>query len=593
MGEEIFFPLFLFNPLTSYLGYANILVGVMDMSKKIDLVGKRFGQLEVLSEDRCSKGQIYYNCKCGCGEYRVVKGSRLRDGSVYSCSKCTNKRISKARHISLVGKVYGRLTVVAEAGHTKTGEYIYECRCLCGNVVNVNAGNLVQNHTRSCGCLQKEIASVGLKNRQNGSYKDLGGRRFGSLVVKQIENINDKGIPLWKCKCDCGNEIIVRRDYLVGGVVKSCGCLRHEHADNFSDISGKKFGMLTAISPIRQGVRTYWKCRCECGEETLVERSHLISGTTASCGNHSINFTGSKGENEVKDFIESLGVKTEKQHKILDGKEIDIFIPEHNTGIEYNGSNFHASVNAPVGNNKPMGYHRDKFLLAKEKGIHLISIFDVDWENNQEKIKEYLSYLLQSKRSIMARKCELVKLSINLACDFVDRWHLQGANKQAMQLNYGLYNTEGKFKNLVAVMSFGKPRLRRQEGREYELHRYCVMDGCTIVGGAERLLHQFEVEYGPKKIISYSDNDYFLGSIYERLGFENKGQCKPRYYWYLSGKEIKREKCMLKHLRVKYPELLQEAYDFGAFNKEDYVMSKLGACKVYRSGNTRWEKYCG
>ena len=187
----------------------------------------------------------------------------------------------------------------------------------------------------------------------------------------------------------------------------------------------------------------------------------------------------------------------------------------------------------------------------------------------------------------MARKCEVKKVDNIIACDFVDKYHIQGSNKAMMKINYGLYyNNE-----LYAIMSFGKLRLSKTYEGHFELHRYCVKDGYTIVGGANRLFKAFEKDYFPKYILSYSDNDYFLGGIYERLGFENKGQCKPRYYWYLHGQEIKREQCMLKRLKVNYPELLQEAYDVGASNKEDYVMTSIGACKVYRNGNTKWEKY--
>jgi hypothetical protein len=81
-----------------------------------------------------------------------------------------------------------------------------------------------------------------------------------------------------------------------------------------------------------------------------------------------------------------------------------------------------------------------------------------------------------------------------------------------------------------------------------------------------------------------------MGGIYDKLGFTNDGQSTPRYYWFYHNEEIKREKCQLKHLKEKCPELLQEAYANNASNKEDYVMLKLGACKVYRSGNTRWIK---
>ena len=70
-------------------------------------------------------------------------------------------------------------------------------------------------------------------------------------------------------------------------------------------------------------------------------------------------------------------------------QEIDAYIPQYNIGIEYNGSAFHASLNG-VYDNKDKYYHRDKFLQAKKQGIHLISIFDVDWN---DKTKAYLKDL--------------------------------------------------------------------------------------------------------------------------------------------------------------------------------------------------------
>lgn len=155
-----------------------------------------------------------------------------------------------------------------------------------------------------------------------------------------------------------------------------------------------------------------------------------------------------------------------------------------------------------------------------------------------------------------------------------------------MKINYGLYYND----ELIAVMSFGKLRLQITNEGQYELHRYAVKDGYTVVGGANKLLKAFERDYKPKYILSYSDNDYFLGGIYERLGFNNSGQSYPRYYWFKNGIELKRESCQLKRLKVKYPELYQEAIDNNTSNKEDYIMVKLGYCKVFRSGNTKWEK---
>ncbi len=52
------------------------------------------------------------------------------------------------------------------------------------------------------------------------------------------------------------------------------------------DLTGQKFGKLTVIE--RDGSTAYnkalWRCRCDCGNETFVVGSHLISGNTRSCG---------------------------------------------------------------------------------------------------------------------------------------------------------------------------------------------------------------------------------------------------------------------------------------------------------------------
>lgn len=59
--------------------------------------------------------------------------------------------------------------------------------------------------------------------------KDITGERFGRLIaVDRIGYINGKS--QWRCKCDCGNEKILRLSDLTSGKIKSCGCLRKETA---------------------------------------------------------------------------------------------------------------------------------------------------------------------------------------------------------------------------------------------------------------------------------------------------------------------------------------------------------------------------
>ena len=63
-----------------------------------------------------------------------------------------------------------------------------------------------------------------------GCFQDLTGQRFGRLiVVKRAENTKS-GDARWMCKCDCGNETIVKAKNLKSGGTKSCGCLQKEIA---------------------------------------------------------------------------------------------------------------------------------------------------------------------------------------------------------------------------------------------------------------------------------------------------------------------------------------------------------------------------
>lgn len=84
---------------------------------------------------------------------------------------------------------------------------------------------------------------------------------------------------MWLCRCNCGNETIVSSNNLRRGLTKSCGCLRKERVR--IEI-GQVFNRLTVIAPADGGVK--WRCRCSCGNETIVSAYSLKRGATKSCG---------------------------------------------------------------------------------------------------------------------------------------------------------------------------------------------------------------------------------------------------------------------------------------------------------------------
>lgn len=66
-----------------------------------------------------------------------------------------------------------------------------------------------------------------------GHFEDMTGRRFGRLVV--LEELRYNKV---RCKCDCGNVVVVGKTRIVGGYTQSCGCLNRERsAENLRSLT--------------------------------------------------------------------------------------------------------------------------------------------------------------------------------------------------------------------------------------------------------------------------------------------------------------------------------------------------------------------
>lgn len=115
--------------------------------------------------------------------------------------------------------------------------------------------------------------------------KDTVGQRFGLLTVLS-EFKNEKGYDLCECRCDCGAIKAVHKGNLLSGKTKSCGCMEEKNRRKFRDLTGQRFGRLTAVSPTaaRKDGNVVWACRCDCGNTALVSGRSLIRGFTKSCG---------------------------------------------------------------------------------------------------------------------------------------------------------------------------------------------------------------------------------------------------------------------------------------------------------------------
>lgn len=125
-----------------------------------------------------------------------------------------------------IGSKVGILTVTSDP-FKKNNLYYVSCKCDCGNTKDIQKRSLTcpdeSKRTKSCGCLQRQSASVikteipiGKKFSLLKIIEDMG-------TVKDSEN---KSRRMVRAVCDCGNETVARWDGVSCGKTKSCGCLQ-------------------------------------------------------------------------------------------------------------------------------------------------------------------------------------------------------------------------------------------------------------------------------------------------------------------------------------------------------------------------------
>lgn len=169
------------------------LVDGVSVSKKIDLTGQRYGRLEVIEESDphyTSGGRKIYmwECRCDCGNTIKVSTAHLRSGHTVSCG-CKGRESLKHEINDLVGKKFGRLTVVEQAPYRTYGRVRWKCVCDCGNHIEVDGCHLTSGHTKSCGCLRSEL-SIQRSTTHGGSNTKL--YKVFLTMIARCENPNNK-----------------------------------------------------------------------------------------------------------------------------------------------------------------------------------------------------------------------------------------------------------------------------------------------------------------------------------------------------------------------------------------------------------------
>lgn len=324
-------------------------------------------------------------------------------------------------------------------------------------------------------------------------------------------------------------------------------------------------------------VRAWWQC--EKGHEWEASvRGRLRGRGCAQCWATSYI---SKAEQAIHDYIVSLDENLkiiQSDKKILKGKELDIYIPEKNLAIEFNGLYWHSEEAG-----KDKNYHHDKWLTCKDNGIQLVQIWEDEWNRNPEQIKKMIAHKLgySTQRKVFARKTQVVEVKKANAEQFLNEHHVQGYASGTYYI--GLVEKGGDIESSDDILALLVLKNEAgTEGKVLNIIRYAT--GMNVVGGFTKLLAFAEKTYKPESFITFADHGVSDGGLYENNGFSAEKILPPDYMYVVDGERKHKFGYRLKRFESD-PELEWEA---GLTERE---LAKLnGLERVWDSGKTRYRK---
>lgn len=276
---------------------------------------------------------------------------------------------------------------------------------------------------------------------------------------------------------------------------------------------------------------------------------------------------GSSGERALADWVSTLEIPmVTNVRKIIPRYELDIYIPSHKLGIEFNGIYWHSSLH------KANDYHQKKYLLCREAGIRLIMINEDEWNHNPEIIKsKILNILGMSERGVGARKLSIRSVGSSQANDFFDRHHIQGRTGSILSSTGAFLDDQ-----LVSCMSFNK-----QRGTDMiELIRYAT-DGRTYAGAFSRLFRHAVEQNGYDEVISFADLRYSDGAVYRSNGFELVRTIAPDYRYVFGESTYHKSSFTKKNIEKKF------GIDMTGLT-ERVVMEMLEIPRLYDCGKLKY-----
>lgn len=277
----------------------------------------------------------------------------------------------------------------------------------------------------------------------------------------------------------------------------------------------------------------------------------------------------SKAEDDIYEHIKAVlgdvGV-FRRDKSLLNGKELDIYIPSIGIAFEYNGLRWHSELFG-----KDRYYHLDKKRECEKKGVILFHIFEDEYAHHRHALFSKIDNILGVRKCkrIGARKCEVKVISNNDAMDFLDLNHIQGFVNSTMYL--GLFYKE----KLLSVMTF-----KKENKCIYNLTRFATDCDYIVPGAASKLFSYFKKNYAFNEIKTFLDRRWGNSkkeNLYDKLGFKIDNILKPDYS-YTNGHGERKHKFLFRKKK------LHKKYGFPTTMTESEMTDNLGYYRIWNCG---------
>lgn len=270
--------------------------------------------------------------------------------------------------------------------------------------------------------------------------------------------------------------------------------------------------------------------------------------------------------NFIKDVLPNENI-IQNDRMAIKPKELDIYIPNLNIAFEFDGIRWHNE-----GHNGSKYSHKIKQDMCKNKKIRLIQIYEDEWVDRENIVKlKILSILgLDPRSRLYARKTNIKQIDKESKKIFLNANHIQGNCRS--NLDYGLF-----FENeMVAVMSF------MLQKNVHVLTRYATSK--HVIGGFSKLLKHFERNNDWNKLISFSDNRWSDGGLYESNNWILDKELPVDYYYVHNSTRLHK----FNFRRSKLKLLLKEKFDS---SKSEFSNTyDNGIFRLWDSGKKRYIK---